>query len=487
MDDLSTQVARSVAGDEQAFAEIYDAFATRIFDFCRSILRDDADAADAAQDTFVIAHQKLDTLRDPTKLRPWLYAIARRNSLARIEQRRRVVVNSQVADVTDERVELDGGLDERDAAALVWDAAGALSPKDRLVLDLHLRHGLAGQELADSLEVTRQNAYGLIDKMKSSLSRAAGSLLLARYNRRDCAELDALLADWDGHYDPLTRKRVARHVDDCGVCERNRAALVAPDRLFGLVPIVVAPAALRSEVMGAIIGAGDPGESSSARTESAAGPDSLEVSGMSSVKALAAVVAVAVAVAAIVLLSDGSDDSNSPSATADESPEVESSGGTASDPVSGDEDSPDSTEPSTTVVSGDESAAFVSACDLFPEAEAEAIVGADLSLIPASDEYRCSYSADPSDGRNLGALLSILPTVSDVDDLLVLKDALAPGTTEEIPGLGDYAFYHEDGALHDLQMLKNGVWVVVAVSGLVGSDDYRAAEMQIAAAAAARL
>ena len=31
--------------------------------------RDDSDAADAAHDTFVIAHQKLDTLRDPEKLR----------------------------------------------------------------------------------------------------------------------------------------------------------------------------------------------------------------------------------------------------------------------------------------------------------------------------------------------------------------------------------------------------------------------------------
>ena len=48
-------VARASAGDTDAFAKLYDTFSTQIYDFCRSILRNDADAGDAAQDTFVIA------------------------------------------------------------------------------------------------------------------------------------------------------------------------------------------------------------------------------------------------------------------------------------------------------------------------------------------------------------------------------------------------------------------------------------------------
>ena len=93
--------------------------------------------------------------------------------------------------MTDDSVDLDAGLSEQDAVTLVWDAAEGLSPKNRMVLDLNLRHGLAGQELADSLDVTRQNAYVLLDKMKKALSRATGALLVARYKRRDCEELNA--------------------------------------------------------------------------------------------------------------------------------------------------------------------------------------------------------------------------------------------------------------------------------------------------------
>ena len=114
-------------------------------------------------------------------------------------------------------------------------------------------------------------------------------------------------------------------------------------------------------------------------------------------------------------------------------------------------------------------------------------MGADLELIPASDDFRCSYDGGIVEGKIIGALLSISVFESDEEDLNVLRDALAPETIEDLPGLGDAAFYHDAGALHDLQFVKNGVWVTIAVNGVVGSDDVRAAEMQIAVAAAARL
>ena len=46
-------VARAVRGDQQAVAEIYDRYVHAIYSFCRSRLRNEADAADATQDTFV--------------------------------------------------------------------------------------------------------------------------------------------------------------------------------------------------------------------------------------------------------------------------------------------------------------------------------------------------------------------------------------------------------------------------------------------------
>ena len=55
-----------------------------LYAYCRSLLREPADAADAVQDTFLIAAAKLGGLKDPGKLRPWLYAVARNECLRQL-------------------------------------------------------------------------------------------------------------------------------------------------------------------------------------------------------------------------------------------------------------------------------------------------------------------------------------------------------------------------------------------------------------------
>jgi RNA polymerase sigma factor (sigma-70 family) len=70
-------VAAIVAGDPDGIAQAYDKYAMPLYSYCRSLLREPADAADAVQDTFLIATAKLGGLRDPGKLRSWLYAVAR--------------------------------------------------------------------------------------------------------------------------------------------------------------------------------------------------------------------------------------------------------------------------------------------------------------------------------------------------------------------------------------------------------------------------
>src|SRR2546429_9010457 len=77
-------VAAIVAGDPAGLAEAYDRYATPLYSFCRTMLREPADAADAVQDTFVIAAPRMSGLRDPERLRSWLYAVARNECYRRL-------------------------------------------------------------------------------------------------------------------------------------------------------------------------------------------------------------------------------------------------------------------------------------------------------------------------------------------------------------------------------------------------------------------
>src|SRR5271168_2191550 len=84
----SEVVAAIVAGDPDGLAAAYDKYASPLYTYCRSLLHEPADAADAVQDTFVIASSRLAGLRDPERLRPWLYAVARNECLRRLRYRR---------------------------------------------------------------------------------------------------------------------------------------------------------------------------------------------------------------------------------------------------------------------------------------------------------------------------------------------------------------------------------------------------------------
>ena len=68
--------ASAAAGDETAFARIVAAHDSEMYRVCVAVCRDQTIAADAVQAAWAIAWRKLGSIREPSKLRPWLVAIA---------------------------------------------------------------------------------------------------------------------------------------------------------------------------------------------------------------------------------------------------------------------------------------------------------------------------------------------------------------------------------------------------------------------------
>lgn len=234
------------AGDRDAFAAIFDRYAPRVHAFCTRMLNEPHTAADATQDTFVAAAQRLDQLRDPSRLRAWLYAIARNECTRHGRARGRAVPTEDsvmTGHLSDGGAPTDAPAEAAAAAEvgeLLWDAAAGLDDQDRLLLELHVRHGLEGAELAEAAGVAPGQISMVTGRMRERVARAVGALLIARKGREDCPGLQVVLADWDGTFSVLTRKRVARHIDRCEVCDERRAALVAPLGTLAIAPAVVA-------------------------------------------------------------------------------------------------------------------------------------------------------------------------------------------------------------------------------------------------------
>ena len=272
--DDAELVRAATAGDRGAFAAIYDRYADRLHDFCWSVLRDRDEAADATQDAFLVAAERLGQLRDPERLRPWLYAVARSQALRRARARSRLAPEEDMTDLPDPATGPEQAAQRADLRELVWNAAAGLSERDRALLDLHLRHGLEGADLGEAIGVEPAHAYVLLTRLRDQVERSLGALLVARLGRADCPDLSRLLTDWDGRFSPLVRKRVARHVDNCETCGAARRKLASPLALLAAVPPMPAPADLRGRVLEQFQlasagsgGTGDPGDPGAAQPQ----------------------------------------------------------------------------------------------------------------------------------------------------------------------------------------------------------------------------
>ncbi len=163
-------VARALRKDEAALSALYAAHAPAVLRFLADLLGDRTAAADATQETFVRAFNRLSTLRDPDRIAPWLFGIARNVSLEHRKARRRrgrVLVQDDAdapAEAADGRTP-EAALMGRQAASVVEAALGRLSEDRQAMLLLRLDHGLAYEEIAGLMGFT-------LAKVKVEIHRA---------------------------------------------------------------------------------------------------------------------------------------------------------------------------------------------------------------------------------------------------------------------------------------------------------------------------
>lgn len=249
-------VTAYLSGDRDALASIYDLYAPGLYDTAAAMLSDRHDAADMVQDVFCIAAERLNQLRDPDRLKPWLYAVLRNEVYRRTKKRKRTTPTDFQSETTPDVVasfdpNAEGATASYDELAeLVRSAAAGLDERDRLVLELSVRQGLSGTDLADALGVSPEQSYSLVHRMRDRIEKSLSAFTVAKMGSQDCKELATIISGWNGEFSVLIRKRVARHIDECSICEKTRSKY-APLALFGAAPVILLPISLREKVLAA--------------------------------------------------------------------------------------------------------------------------------------------------------------------------------------------------------------------------------------------
>ncbi|WP_433242992.1 RNA polymerase sigma factor [Streptosporangium sp. CA-135522] len=224
--------------DATAPAKLYDSYAERLNDYAHSLLGDRDGAAEAVHDALVTACGCVDRLREPSRLRPWLYALVRL----------RCAAGARAAAPEPEFDDHDVP-DDRELAVLVHEALAELSGQEREALELSLRHDLSTGEVGMVLGLSSRQATTRLGRAREHLENSAAAVVLARVGRAHCPDLSAMVDSWEGPLTTMLRRRLSGHIARCEVCLERRSRHVSAGRLLDMVPAAFPPLSLRRRVI----------------------------------------------------------------------------------------------------------------------------------------------------------------------------------------------------------------------------------------------
>lgn len=232
-------------GHRAAFEAIYDRYNRPIHSFCRHMLGDPDEAADAVQHTFMAAYTAIITSDKPLLLRAWLFTIARNRCYSVLRARREQPTGDLVEPVTEG---LATQVQRREDLRQLLVDMRELPDDQRSALILAELGTLSHSEIASALGVPAT-------KVKALVFQARESLLASRAARdTDCAEIRRELANARGA--ALRRANLRRHLRQCQGCREYRRAVERQRRSLAAIIPVATPAALREAVLGATSGGG---------------------------------------------------------------------------------------------------------------------------------------------------------------------------------------------------------------------------------------
>ncbi len=156
---------RVLAGEEQAFAELFNAHRRDVYRIARAITGSHDSSLDVVQEVFVRVYQRLATWRRQASLRTWVLRIAIRCAIDSRRKAARATSLDTVRLAVDPRVDLD-----RDALLdRLRHLADRMSGRPGMVLRLRLLAGLSNKDIAASLRTSEPN-------VRLQLSRAVRRL-----------------------------------------------------------------------------------------------------------------------------------------------------------------------------------------------------------------------------------------------------------------------------------------------------------------------
>ncbi|HLO17231.1 MAG TPA: sigma-70 family RNA polymerase sigma factor, partial [Anaerolineales bacterium] len=158
-DTEQSLIQRAQKGDQEAFAALVTEHQRYVYNLALRVLKNEEEALDLAQETFVRAWTALPNFRGQSQFRTWLYRIATNLCYNRLPNLRRSL-NDLGDDVISEISETDlafdnpaHGLESRELRSYLHKAIDELDENYRLLISLRYQNELSYEEIAGTLNL----------------------------------------------------------------------------------------------------------------------------------------------------------------------------------------------------------------------------------------------------------------------------------------------------------------------------------------------
>jgi len=266
---------RAAAGDQAAFALIFERHHQGIYRYCRSMLGHE-DASDALQSTMAAALRSLPGERRQVALKPWLYRIAHNESISLIRRRR------PSAELPED-LAADGGpqqqAESRERLAALLGDLRELPERQSGALVMRELNGLGYTEIGAAFSISEAAAKQSVYNARVALGQFAEGRAM------DCESARQAVSGRDGR--TLRSLRLRSHLRHCEECAAFKLAFGERQSDLSALAPPIAPAAAAALLEGILHGGGGAGGGGLLALLSSAG-DKL-ASGGAALKASAAV------------------------------------------------------------------------------------------------------------------------------------------------------------------------------------------------------
>lgn len=222
-------------GSDRAFAAIYERYHQRLYRYCRSILRDDMDAQDALQSTFMGALSALRRSQRNAPLRPWLYKIAHNEAISLLRRRTRDAADELPVDTLGSPLSIEQEVVERAQWRTLVEDLGRLPDRLRGALLLRELSGLSHEEIGIALGTSTAGAKQAIFEARQALGEIEEGRAMS------CEEVRRRISEGDRRV--LRGRRVTAHLRECAACEAFAVAIPARRTQLNALTPALPPAA----------------------------------------------------------------------------------------------------------------------------------------------------------------------------------------------------------------------------------------------------